>query len=439
MKAFKPNIFKFFNLSHTVHNNTGKNASVQPVTILMASFVVPVTIMLLFVARYASIPGNILKIIAALASIVFLISALITIATYVSRRDRKLLLPGMLFLILSAKQAFLYFRPAEIRHPLLYLLFIIFGAAGAVCALATAVYLRHIFSHRKRDHRAEYEHKYLAHDLQERVKELQCLYTISHIIDEPGKSLDEVLGRIVQAIPPGFQEPDATCARIIFDQSIYQTDNFKETPHMLSKPIKVQDEVIGSIDVYILSPLQHKEFFLEFEEHLLLVVAERLGKIIERFTTFKQLQDSQKELQEQQENLSRKNQALRELLEQIEFEKKRIKDEVGANVDKLIMPTVKKLILKSDPEERTYLSLLQKNLNDLVSSFGIKINKLEDKLAPREIEICDMIKNGLSTKEISDLLNISATTVDRHRNNIRKKLGLVNQNINLSAYLQQLA
>ncbi|MGA1825533.1 MAG: helix-turn-helix transcriptional regulator [bacterium] len=61
------------------------------------------------------------------------------------------------------------------------------------------------------------------------------------------------------------------------------------------------------------------------------------------------------------------------------------------------------------------------------------------RLTLREIEICNLIKNGLSSKEISNLLYISLPTAEKHRNNIRKKLGIVKKNINLSSYLQNIS
>jgi len=56
-------------------------------------------------------------------------------------------------------------------------------------------------------------------------------------------------------------------------------------------------------------------------------------------------------------------------------------------------------------------------------------------LTPSEIQICNMIKSGLSTKEITSLRGLSDSTLHRHRENIRKKLKLTNKNINLTTYL----
>ena len=142
---------------------------------------------------------------------------------------------------------------------------------------------------------------------------------------------------------------------------------------------------------------------------------------------------SEAKLQEQKAALEQKNVALREILEQIEFEKRKIKDDVVANAD-LLLPYLKKLRLRG--ASRKYISLLQRKLGELADSFGRKISDVRLKLTPREIEICDMIKNGLTSKEISRLLNISLQTIETHRRNIRKKLGISRKSINLTSYLQ---
>ncbi|MBT3354152.1 MAG: helix-turn-helix transcriptional regulator, partial [Candidatus Scalindua sp.] len=131
-----------------------------------------------------------------------------------------------------------------------------------------------------------------------------------------------------------------------------------------------------------------------------------------------------------------KNIALSEVLGQIEIEKKQIKDNVIANAENLLLPIVQKLRLKG--ESRKYVQLLQRNIQDLTSSFGPKLTEKRANLSTREIEVCNMIKNGLVNKEIASLLNISLGTTEKHRNNIRKKLHIVNKDINLSSFLNSL-
>ena len=145
---------------------------------------------------------------------------------------------------------------------------------------------------------------------------------------------------------------------------------------------------------------------------------------------------TEKILQKQKKALEKKNIALSEILGQIELEKKQIKNNVIANAENLLLPIIEKLGLKD--ESSKYAQLLRKNLQELTSSFGAKLTEKGTKLTSREIEICNMIRNGLTSKEIGSLLNISLQTIEKHRSHIRKKLGIVNEKLNLSSVLKTL-
>lgn len=138
--------------------------------------------------------------------------------------------------------------------------------------------------------------------------------------------------------------------------------------------------------------------------------------------------------------LEEKNIALKEILAQLELEKKAIKDMVAENIDKLIFPVLKKIKNKSSEPERIekYVDLLEQYLKDFagreISQFNLKFKHLSGK----EIEICNLIRSGLSNKEIAKLLSISCATVETHRVRIRKKLKLRDNKVNLASYLQTL-
>ncbi len=84
--------------------------------------------------------------------------------------------------------------------------------------------------------------------LQERVKELECLFEISRVLRETGAGLEGMLEKIVEIVPRGFQRPERAGARIRIGARCRQTQNFTESPLRLSVPISVQGEV-GSLDV----------------------------------------------------------------------------------------------------------------------------------------------------------------------------------------------
>ena len=158
--------------------------------------------------------------------------------------------------------------------------------------------------------------------------------------------------------------------------------------------------------------------------------------ITERKKAEDALKKSEKELREGKLLLEQKNLALKEMVEHIERTKNKTKEDMAINVDETLMPIVGKL--KKNGASPKYIKLLQYHLKELSSSFGRKITQRSTRLTSREIEICNMIKGGLTSKDISELLNVSHQTIEKHRKNIRKKLNLSNKKINLTSHLQKI-
>ena len=130
-----------------------------------------------------------------------------------------------------------------------------------------------------------------SHALGERVKELQCLYGISDLVEKPGISLSEIMQGTVELIPPGWQYPDITCARITMEDKEYTTQNFKVTPWKQSSVIKSPALRLGAVEVYYLDkkPELDEGPFLKEERKLIDAISERLGRIIERVRTGEEL------------------------------------------------------------------------------------------------------------------------------------------------------
>jgi len=78
--------------------------------------------------------------------------------------------------------------------------------------------------------------------------------------------------------------------------------------------------------------------------------------------------------------------------------------------------------------------LLERDLGKLISPSGWKLLRL--RLTPREIDVCELIRDGIGSKDIARTLSISLKTVEKHRDNIRKKLGIANRRINLASLLK---
>lgn len=205
----------------------------------------------------------------------------------------------------------------------------------------------------------------------------------------------------------------------------------------INKPILIHEKAIVMPDEQI----RWQEWYERaiFDDSRKLVEFQSVGRdITERKNMEMDLKNSKDALHNQKAALEQKNIALREILEQVGAEKKMIKDEVLSNIEHLLLPSLEKI--RSDPAYlgSPQIELMEKNVRGLASSFGRKISQASLKLTPREIEICNMIKHGLSNKELAEVSHISVHTIETHRDNIRRKFNLKKKKINLATFLQSL-
>lgn len=139
--------------------------------------------------------------------------------------------------------------------------------------------------------------------LAERVKELTCMYSIAQIAAEPGLELEATLHQIVALLPPAWQYPERTTARIVLDGQVFETLDFRPGPHRLQASIHVGGAMRGAVEVfYVEQPagvgdrhLIEEMPFLTEERSLIQGVARELAFIIER----KQAEREQARLREQ--------------------------------------------------------------------------------------------------------------------------------------------
>ena len=170
-------------------------------------------------------------------------------------------------------------------------------------------------------------------------------------------------------------------------------------------------------------------------EHLIGVSTD----ITERKRAEEALKKREMELEIKSRNLEEVNTALKVLLKKREEDKKEIEEMFLSNVKDQVIPYIEKIKNSSlDDEQKACLETLEAHLNDIISPFLTKISAKFINLTPKEIQVASLIKDGKTTKEIAALLNISPGSVDLHRNHIRGKLGISNQNVNLHSYLLSL-
>lgn len=141
------------------------------------------------------------------------------------------------------------------------------------------------------------------------------------------------------------------------------------------------------------------------------------------------------ELSDANKKLEEANIALRVLLEKKDESKRAFEENMFFNLKQLIKPWLEKLKGNSlDGVQRSYISIIESNIEDVLSPMKRELSQ-NYSLTPTELHLLDLVKQGKTTKEIARLLNLSKRTIDTHRHNIRKKLGLNNRNVNLRTYL----
>ncbi|MCP4626046.1 MAG: PAS domain S-box protein, partial [bacterium] len=130
------------------------------------------------------------------------------------------------------------------------------------------------------------------------------------------------------------------------------------------------------------------------------------------------------------------NTALRVMLQQGQNERAGVEEQVFENVNKTILPYIE--ILKNsrlDDRQADCVSVLEANLDEIVSGFSGKVSTARLNLTPIELKVANLVKLGKTTKEIADTLGMAARTVETHRNNIRDKAGLKNKKTSLRSFL----
>jgi DNA-binding CsgD family transcriptional regulator len=201
----------------------------------------------------------------------------------------------------------------------------------------------------------------------------------------------------------------------------------------------VSQEAVGEVTVVY---LEERPFFsdegpfLREERALLDAIAEHVGRIAARISAESGLEEMNRRLRLESQALQESNAALRVLLARIEQERQETRKDIQTNVGRVIIPILQALEVQVSAPQRMYLQMLRKNLDDLTSPFVGRLVGTFPSLTPTEVSVCNMIRNGLRTKEIAETRGVSPATVNRQRERIRDKLGITNKDVNLATFLQ---
>jgi DNA-binding CsgD family transcriptional regulator len=145
------------------------------------------------------------------------------------------------------------------------------------------------------------------------------------------------------------------------------------------------------------------------------------------------------ELEKGRRELEEMNSALKVLLKQREEDKANMEMNIISNIKTSVLPYIEKLETSGIAEgQMRVVSMIKSLLGEITSPFIRKVSSEFLGFTPNEIQIASLIKEGKSSKEIAEILNISLNTVHTYRYKIRIKTGLKNNKVNLRSYLQTL-
>lgn len=153
-----------------------------------------------------------------------------------------------------------------------------------------------------------------------------------------------------------------------------------------------------------------------------------------------ELRKKDRELEIKSGYLAESNAALKVLLKQREEDKIELERNILANIGEIIMPYIEELKkTRLTPAQMICVNTIESNLKNISSPFLRNLTLNCFNLTPKEFQVANLVKEGRTTKEIADFLNVSTGAIDFHRNRIRKKLGLNCKKINLRSFLMTLS
>jgi len=142
------------------------------------------------------------------------------------------------------------------------------------------------------------------------------------------------------------------------------------------------------------------------------------------------------DLESKRKSLEELNTAMRVLLKKRQADKIKTEESVLANVKKLIEPYFEKIKkTKLNDQQKGLLRIVESNINEIISPFTQEVSLKYFNLTPTEIQIAKQIRYGYTTQKIAELMNVSPRTIETHRKNIRRKIGMEGKKANLRSHL----
>ncbi len=272
-----------------------------------------------------------------------------------------------------------------------------------------------------------------ADDLREREKELDFFYSLAALLSKPGLDADEAAAGCARLFAAAMGRPEA--ARVVVrlgdrtatyagegapsDSPDSSDSHDSDGPSPDAMAALAGSRLACGVEA---SYPGGEQAFSERERSLCSSTAALLAVAAERLEADERERLGRSELE-------RKNAALSELLSRIELEKAGIRSAMRSAFEERVSPLVAGLAgvaaASGRREEAARLEARIRRELDVMLSRGAPLaDDPRMRLSVRELEVCDLVASGLSSKEIAELLSIAASTVERHRHNARRKLGM---------------
>jgi len=131
--------------------------------------------------------------------------------------------------------------------------------------------------------RAEDELRNRTNDLDEKVRELNCLFETSRILDNKDRSIEDKLSEIVNILIEGWRCGCVVACLTVNDMR-FQTGNYRNTPKKQVNPIIVDNRTIGFLEVCCINETceLYKGQFINEKRNLINNISEQICSYMER-------------------------------------------------------------------------------------------------------------------------------------------------------------
>jgi DNA-binding CsgD family transcriptional regulator len=216
-------------------------------------------------------------------------------------------------------------------------------------------------------------------------------------------------------------------------RSLY--DNYfspNEITDVLDTSIQDGRQIVGVLRIEMLNNQNKKKWKVED-----ISISTLTSTIIGSAYTLNKRIDLEEELFITKKHLKESNITLKNVLDKFEIQKNSYNENIAINIERNITPLLSNL-KANGIVDKDVIKRLEIGISNLSSPFYKNLVKVNHNLTPTQFKICQMIKGGYQGKEIANVLNLSFSTVETHKKNIRKKLKITGKSINLRVYLNEL-